>query len=242
MICEKNFFVGLRDINSKKKLSDEGILGILEDIGSIHGNTVGYGIADMERTRLSWVVLHWKVDIVNRPVYAQTIKVKTWLRKIDKVYFYRDYQIEDLEGNTLIRAASQWALISIDNGRIFRPTPDIIELFKVENMNVFANDPEMDKLHESEKYDDVKDFIVPREYIDVNKHMNNIYYIDVAYEVLPEDVYFNREFKYFEISYRKQITLGEKLKCYYSFEGTTHTVTIKSEDDSKLHSVIIMKE
>ena len=46
MICEKIFFVGLRDINSKKKLSDEGILGILEDIGSIHGNTVGYGIAD----------------------------------------------------------------------------------------------------------------------------------------------------------------------------------------------------
>ena len=142
----------------------------------------------------------------------------------------------------MIRAASQWALISIDTGRIFRPTQEILELFKVEDMNVFANDSEMDKLQEPDKYDDIKEFIVPREYIDINKHMNNIYYIDVAYEVLPEDVYFNKEFNYFEINYRKQITLGEKLKCYYSVEGDTHTVTIKSEDDEKLHSVIIMKE
>ena len=56
---------------------------------------------------------------------------------------------------------------------------------------------------------------------------------------LPDDVYDNeKEFNNFKISYKKEIKLGETVKCKYSFLNNTHVICIKSEDDTKLHSVI----
>ena len=40
------------------------------------------------------------------------------------------------------------------------------------------------------------------------------------------------------ISYKKEIKLGETVKCKYSFVNNTHVICVKSEDDTKLHSVI----
>ena len=41
-----------------------------------------------------------------------------------------------------------------------------------------------------------------------------------------------------KISYKKEIKLGETVKCKYSFVNNTHVICVKSEDDTKLHSVI----
>lgn len=46
-----------------------------------------------------------------------------------------------------------------------------------------------------------------------------------------------------QIMYKKEIKLGEKVKAMYAFveEDGTHTVAIKSEDESVLHSIIKLK-
>ena len=69
--------------------------------------------------------------------------------------------------------------------------------------------------------------------------MHNINYLDLANEALPDEVYDNeKEFNNFKISYKKEIKLGETVKCKYSFVNNTHVICVKSEDDTKLHSVI----
>ena len=68
--------------------------------------------------------------------------------------------------------------------------------------------------------------------------MHNTYYLDLAYEALPKDVYENNTFNNFEIMYKTSALLGEKVKCLYSFVNGEHFVTIKSEDEAKLHAII----
>ena len=47
-----------------------------------------------------------------------------------------------------------------------------------------------------------------------------------------------KEFDNFKISYKKEIKLGETVKCKYSCVNNTQVICVKSEDDTKLHSVI----
>ena len=96
-----------------------------------------------------------------------------------------------------------------------------------------------DKIKELDNYERESKYTVKRGDIDVNHHMHNINYLDLANEALPDEVYDNeKEFNNFKISYKKEIKLGETVKCKYSFVNNTHVICVKSEDDTKLHSVI----
>ena len=75
--------------------------------------------------------------------------------------------------------------------------------------------------------------------IDVNNHLHNIYYMDIAEEVLPKDI--NNEFSSIEIMYKKEVKLGDQVKVYYSKEQDYHYVIIKSEDEKYIHSILRMK-
>ena len=99
----------------------------------------------------------------------------------------------------------------------------------------------LSKLTDSEHYDTVCTCAVGRSQIDLNNHMHNLYYLDMAYEALPEEVYKSNTFNYFEIAYKKQIMLHDTVKCYYVYEENTHKVVIKSLDDKKIHAIIEFK-
>ena len=81
---------------------------------------------------------------------------------------------------------------------------------------------------------------VKRADIDVNNHMHNLNYVDLANEALPEEVYREKHFDNLRISYKKEIKLGETVKCKYAYENNKHIVAIKSEDDKILHAIIEM--
>ena len=68
--------------------------------------------------------------------------------------------------------------------------------------------------------------------------MHNLYYLDLAYEALPEDVYSNNSFDNIEIMYKSGAKLYDKLKCFYANIENEHIVTIKSEDEKTLHAIV----
>ena len=66
--------------------------------------------------------------------------------------------------------------------------------------------------------------------------MHNLNYLDMAYEILPEDVYKNKVFDNIRIVYKKEILYGEKVVCYYEEQGNKHIITAKSKD--KINAII----
>ena len=53
----------------------------------------------------------------------------------------------------------------------------------------------MDKISIPEKFSNEIIYKVARRDIDLNGHMHNLYYLDLAYEVLPQDIYEKRPIK-----------------------------------------------
>ena len=80
---------------------------------------------------------------------------------------------------------------------------------------------------------------VTRKDIDINKHMHNLYYLDLAYDILPEEVYEQRPFDHVRIMYKKEIALGDVVDCHYSTsEDGKHMVVIDSQEGNVLHAII----
>ena len=47
-----------------------------------------------------------------------------------------------------------------------------------------------------------------------------------------------RRIKIISNPYKKEIKYGETINCYYSFEDDKHVITIMSEDNTVLHSIV----
>ena len=244
MIFKENFKVQLKDIGKENYIKNIGILEILENIGTHHSDISGYGPNDIERTGVSWVLLDWKLQVLKRPKYGQTLYVNTWARttggEIKKTYTYRDFEIYDEENNLRVIGTSKWVLVNIETGRITKIDEQVIEKYEPENKNVFNID-ELDKIKTPETFSNEIEYKVSRRDIDLNGHMHNLYYLDLAYEALPEEVYEKRPYDNVRIQYKKEIKLGDIIKCKYTFCNDEHIITISSKDDTKIHSIIILK-
>ena len=99
----------------------------------------------------------------------------------------------------------------------------------------------MDKLKAPEEFSNEIEYKVSRRDIDLNGHMHNLYYLDIAYEALPERVYEQRPFDNVRIQYKKEVKLGDIVKCRYTFKDGEHIVSIFNSDGSRPHAIVDLK-
>ena len=247
MKYEMKFRLGLRECNPMGYLSNKQILGLFEEAGTAHSDSVGNGIKQIHAGLIdkSWVILHWKVKILKRPQYAETVTVETWATTYTGNFCFRNYRVYNEKGELAIICTSQWTMIDLENMKLAKLSEEINQKYQPEpDDHVFMEDNDkIEKLREPENYSEVYTYTVPRFDIDLNEHVNNLCYMDIAYEALPEDIYQRRNnFDEFEVMYRKQCKLGDRLKCHYSETDEGYYVTIKSEDEKTLHSIIKLRD
>lgn len=237
MIFKENFKMGLTDIGKDNKIKNIAILKMLENIGGYHSDIAGYGANETPINKLTWILLDWKLKVLNRPKYGQTLEIHTWAKVGNRFFTYRDFEIYDEDGNICVIATSKWTLVNIEKNKIESITENIIDKYEPEEKEIFVGE-KLEKLPIPESFSNSIVYTVKRKDIDMNKHMHNLYYLDLAYEALPEEVYNNRPFDNIRIMYKKEIKLGETVICKYAFKEGKHIVVIQSEDGEKLHSVI----
>lgn len=241
MIFTQNVKTGIKDIGKNNTIKNRAILEILENVGSYHSDEAGFGAVTIESTKLTWILLEWKLKVIKRPIYGQTLTVNTWGRNMEKFFTYRDYEIYDENNNLCVIATSKWALIDIQNGKIYRMTEHIINKYQPEKKNVFSNE-KIEKINIPDSFDKEFLYTVKRRDIDLNSHVHNIYYLDLAYEALPDEIYEQRPFDNIRITYKKEIKLGDIIKCKYKKQNNKNIVVITDKEEKIIHAVICIEK
>lgn len=241
-IIEHNFEIGFRNVGKSNKLTNTALLGFLEDIAGMHSSQVGFGLNDIEKTGLTWILLNWKVKVFKRPLYGETILVKTWARDTAKFYTYRDFEVYDNNNNKIAIATTKWVLIDAKTMSLIKISDDVIAPYNLETKKVFLDEPEPNKLLEPKEFSFTSNYTVQRRDIDINMHVHNVTYLDIAYEVLPSIVYENISFDSFEIMYKKESKLGETLKCFYCKIDSSHYIVLKTFDEKNIHCIVKFNE
>ncbi len=241
MIYKEKFKIGLKDVWKGKEVSNRAILEYLENIAAYHSDSIGYGIRSSEKTNLSWILLDWKVKIIKRPEYGKVLEIHTWSREIVKFYAYRDFEIYDEDHNLCVIASSKWLLINNQTGKIMKVEEEMAKKYESEVGKSVFNEREIEKTKVPKNYKNSIIYQTKRKDIDIIGHMHNLYYLDIAYEALPEEVYQQRPFDEIRIMYKKEIKLGENVICQYTYEEEKHIVVIKSADEKVLHAVVELR-
>jgi len=239
MIFNEKVKIQLKDIEKENYIKNKGILEIFENVATHHSDLVGYGPNSINETGISWILFDWKIKVIKRPKYGQTLSINTWGRMKKKVYTYRDFEMYDEENNLCVIGTSKWAIVNINTNKIEKITEEIYEKYQLEDNSVFDT-IELEKIKEQEEYSKELVYQVCRRDIDLNNHMHNLYYLDLGYEVLPEEVYKKRPFDNVRIQYKKEVKIDDIIKCKYTFDNNEHIITIWNNDSTRVHAVITL--
>jgi len=237
-IYTKKFEISFSDINLNNELSNKGILRIMQEIAGLHSSTLGYGLNDAPKTGYAWLLLNWKLKVFSRPKWESSLTVNTWSKSMNPLFAYRDIEILDDKNNLVAIGSSKWILFDINKKSLIKIPSEVKDNFPSVDKSVFE-EKFVEKLKEPENSNFVYEYTIQRRDIDTNHHVNNLNYLDYAYEALPEDLFTGINFSNVEIMYKHEAKLGDKISVFYSHtEENEYIVTIKNKDSNNLHAII----
>lgn len=238
MQVEHQFFVGIQDVGTGSEITNKAILEVLTNITNIHGNLAGHSIQNMAVSHLAWMVLNWKLQVFERAKVGDTILARTWAQKYTNLTADRDYEVFNQDSRLLARATSRWIAIDTQRGSFTRITHELMDVYDCEPDHQNFPDFRFQRISRP----DVPviasmNFRVNKAMIDGNNHVHNPAYLDLAAEVLPEGLD-TTLFDNLEVSYRREIKLGETVLLEYIKVGEEHIVFVSDNTDNALHADI----
>jgi len=236
MVVKEEFYVGYSEIDRSLRIRNTSILKIFENMACIHGSLAGDSIKNSDAR---WFLTAYRVKILKRPEYEERVTAHTWSRDIKGISAVREFEIYSEDGEKCVIGISNWARVNAITQKLERASAKTVEAYQSEIEHTNFGELKLPKLKECESYEYTKDFLVDRNFIDTNRHMNNVCYMELAELVVPEEVY-DAGCDEFEIMYKKAIKYGEKVKCCFGKTEDAYIIAVKSEDLSELFAIIKM--
>ena len=229
--------VAYPDVDQHFNLSISGAIRMMQEAGAIHSDSLGYSFRTVHLTRVHWLIVGWRLRMLRKAFWNETLHVDTWPRTISRVTSERDFEIKNEAGETVCIATSNWILVSSDTGRATRVTPEIAAAYPLTSHPVFADELQIPDMEEGRLTYVGK---VLRRDLDTNNHVNNLIYLDYARQALPEEIY-NHPFREMTVKYSRQLLLDDTFHCIYSHTDNCHTIRLQSETGT-LHASVTFWE
>ncbi len=238
MIFESNYKIDIGDITIDNKVTNKAILKYMENTACRHSDEVGYGILGIPSTKRVWLLLDWKFKILQRLKYGEEINIKTWSKGMEKCYAYRDFEVYNKQGKIVAIASSKWVLMDAENLKIIKADETIRSGYKEEIEKKVFEKEDIDRIKEPEQYKKEITYRIRKTDIDVNGHVHNLNYLDIAYEILPYSLQKCQQFENVRITYKKEIKPNSEIRIKYTKEDNKEIIVIKDIEDIHVHAII----
>ena len=197
-----------------RTLRPSGMLRLMQSAAVAHTEALGMGREKTFDKGLLWAVTRQYAEIARMPVYGETVTLRTWPGKTMHVLFPRYCEFIAENGETLIRTSSVWVLVDEKTRRFAFPEEHGVHVEGVTTGTELPLPPAPAPLPETAH----TAFTVPYSYVDINGHMNNARYLDVAEDVTPCAAE-GRPLASLSIEYKQEARLHEALLLTVGSDG-----------------------
>ncbi|CAH8292051.1 acyl-ACP thioesterase [Mariniflexile fucanivorans] len=184
---DKEFELRYFEMNPMGLATPTIMLGLLEETAADHCYSINHCLFTLAEKNVGWVLVSGVLQMDRYPSYKEKITIRTWLSSYSSIKGYRENIIFDEKQNIIGRAKGLWVFFDIEKRR---PIPIFDEI--KEKWSYFSEasiDRNIKKKIDSVDVPDyTKQFIVNRFDTDMNKHVNNIRYLQWVIESIPEDI------------------------------------------------------
>ena len=188
------------DRNEKIKIIS--VFHLLQDMADAHAEKLNVGYTFYKQNHLAWIGRAYHIKIFSLPKIFDKIILETWPCSRTALIATRDFLIKDTNGNILIAASSQWAMI---NTIKMRPIKFDDYNLTYDVLSERALESDFTKIQSLQKTDLEKQIQIREDDIDSNGHVNNCVYPMWAMETFDEQ--FKKDFVLdeMEINFKKPV-------------------------------------
>ncbi len=240
-------------VNMAMELRTSELFRLFQEAAGDHATALGIGQPFLMERGYTWVVALMDVAIGRIPRYDDTIAVETWPGPFRRILCPRFYQIRILpkteeermarpDGEVVCRATSIWSILDIEKRIAVNPVaeglvaaPDVWTLPDAEPGSDEALTMAMARPRAVRpgNTENRSEFTVPFSYVDMNGHMNNTRYLDLAEDLLfrgglaaakeTGQPFAPPVLSRIETEYRAELVAGETVPILWGEEARTGT-------------------
>lgn len=212
LITEKKFLVQNNEVDKYNNIYPEIILSYLQDTAMEQSENIGVGLEFLIKENLNWILIRYHVQILKYPQYNEKIRVLTHAVGFNKMFAYRDFKVQNEEGEVLVTAGTQWLLVDATSHTMLKIDDQFYKAYGVSREDKVPN--KYEKLLSPKKNMITKKLRAGKADIDFNGHVNNTRYIAWILDNVPEEILCDYELKEFDIIYKKEVLNGQQISVY----------------------------
>ena len=175
-VYTENLKLRSKDVDMFRRLRTSELFKLLQEASIRHTEQLGMGREKTLDKGILWVLLMQRAEITRMPEYDEEITLKSWPGKTMHLLFPRFYSLESKAGEPLIRASALWSLVDAKTRKVVFPERYGVEIEGIVTGEEIALPGSIRKQECCRE----KQFEVPYSFVDLNGHMNNTRYFDLA--------------------------------------------------------------
>lgn len=232
-VYRKIYKVSNKDVSMHRTMRPSMLLQLMQEAASAHNEELGAGREKTFDQGILWMVTHHYVQVTRMPVLGEELTLESWPGNSRHVMLPRYSRITDNRGNTLISFSSVWVLADSTTRSIVSPTQSGISIPGV----VTGNEAPIFWRIDEKRTDNSLFFTVPYSYVDINGHMNNARYFDLAEDCIP-DSREGRKLLEMRCEYHRELLPGQTIRVDWGCSGSEYYFC---GSDEKLYFRLSMK-
>jgi acyl-ACP thioesterase len=176
-----------------------------------HAAELGVSMQDLLAENRAWVLAHFRMEIDRLPDWNETVTLETWPSGLERLFATREVLFRDEEGAVLAQGTSAWLVIDTERRRPVRPPAALHDLETPDRPAPFGTD--LGDLPAPARADREQTFAVRYHDLDLNRHVNNVRYLEWALETLPASVLDERRCTGLALQFEAEATLGDSVQA-----------------------------
>ena len=224
-----------------RRLRTSVLFTMLQEAAIAHTEELGMGREKTLDRGLLWIVTMQRAEVLRMPHYDEDIILRSWPGRTMHLLFPRYFSLETASGEPLLKASSIWSLIDEKTRSLIFPEKYGIEIEGVitgDEISLPSSPRPLKKPAADEQPEGLiiasKYFTVPYSFTDLNGHMNNTRYFDLAEDLITESVPgFSAQAgqtealspRLISTEFSKEVRLGESITFRLEGQGCTFYIT-----------------
>lgn len=206
----KDFYIHTYEVDKNGRLLVTAMLNYFQDIMVHNVDSFGASSDYHFEKDLFWVLIDYELEIFELPKGKTYVSCGTSPYSFKRFYGFRIWEMRDPSGKLLATGKGKFLLLNVNTHEIVTPDTDLVDKFKgvwkTEEALPFTKNRPIKSEVIYISHDTVKNT-----YIDIYKHMNNVYYLKLAYNAIPHELLDDNFITKIRITFKKECVINDKL-------------------------------
>ncbi len=205
------FKIHTYEVDMHNRLTVQALCQFLQEAASSHADSLGFGVEFLLKNRRTWVLSRLGVEMKEPVSLGSSVTIRTWPSGTKKLFFTRDFTVENGEGRKIGSATSYWIFLDTDNMRPIPPSKNEIT-FNYDGLPE-SSDMTLNKIPPvTPSASSAGSFNVRYSDLDLNNHVNNVTYVQWAMEGIDPRYKRNHWMTSLHAAFLSEVKYGEQVE------------------------------